>query len=156
MSEIERILKEEIDRVNKAEHRDNRPRFSISFIKKHPGLFVGMYLAYAATQAVMLQSETLADVTWVMTLLFVGLNLFFFFDVNPRYHYDDIDVLDLRVCFNGEWYNTRMVPDALVDSILQSSQVDESRKQKLRAIMQRKSELSFYDIFAVGQNRSPV
>lgn len=33
MSEIERILKEEIDRVNKAEHRDNRPRFSISFIK---------------------------------------------------------------------------------------------------------------------------
>lgn len=78
MSEIERILKEEIDRVNKAEHRDNRPRFSISFIKKHPGLFVGMYLAYAATLAVMLQSETLADVTWVMTLLFVGLNLFFF------------------------------------------------------------------------------
>ncbi|KAA0262586.1 hypothetical protein EYZ01_08335 [Hafnia alvei] len=156
MSEIERILKEEIDRVNKAEHRDNRPRFSISFIKKHPGLFVGMYLAYAATLAVMLQSETLADVTWVMTLLFVGLNLFFFFDVNPRYHYDDIDVLDLRVCFNGEWYNTRMVPDALVDSILQSPQVDESRKQKLRAIMQRKSELSFYDIFAVGQNRSPV
>ncbi|STQ72736.1 YlaC family protein [Hafnia alvei] len=156
MSEIERILKEEIDRVNKAEHRDNRPRFSISFIKKHPGLFVGMYLAYAATLAVMLQSETLADVTWVMTLLFVGLNLFFFFDVNPRYHYDDIDVLDLRVCFNGEWYNTRMVPDALVDSILQSSQVDESRKQKLRAIMQRKPELSFYDIFAVGQNRSPV
>ncbi|MEB7891459.1 YlaC family protein [Hafnia alvei] len=156
MSEIERILKEEIYRVNKAEHRDNRPRFSISFIKKHPGLFVGMYLAYAATLAVMLQSETLADVTWVMTLLFVGLNLFFFFDVNPRYHYDDIDVLDLRVCFNGEWYNTRMVPDALVDSILQSPQVDESRKQKLRAIMQRKSELSFYDIFAVGQNRSPV
>ena len=156
MSEIERILKEEIYRVNKAEHRDNRPRFSISFIKKHPGLFVGTYLAYAATLAVMLQSETLADVTWVMTLLFVGLNLFFFFDVNPRYHYDDIDVLDLRVCFNGEWYNTRMVPDALVDSILQSPQVDESRKQKLRAIMQRKSELSFYDIFAVGQNRSPV
>ncbi|MCE9905158.1 YlaC family protein, partial [Hafnia paralvei] len=103
MTEIERILKEEIEKVNKAERRDNRPRFSISFIKKHPGLFVGMYLAYAATLAVMLQSETLADVTWVMTLLFLGLNLFFFFDVNPRYHYEDIDVLDLRVCFNGEW-----------------------------------------------------
>ncbi|UCS16478.1 UNVERIFIED_ORG: YlaC family protein [Hafnia paralvei] len=156
MTEIERILKEEIEKVNKAERCDNRPRFSISFIKKHPGLFVGMYLAYAATLAVMLQSETLADVTWVMTLLFLGLNLFFFFDVNPRYHYEDIDVLDLRVCFNGEWYNTRMVPDALVDSILQSPQVDDSRKQKLRAIMQKKSELSFYDIFAVGQNRSPV
>lgn len=156
MTEIERILKEEIEKVNKAERRDNRPRFSISFIKKHPGLFVGMYLAYAATLAVMLQSETLADVTWVMTLLFLGLNLFFFFDVNPHYHYEDIDVLDLRVCFNGEWYNTRMVPDALVDSILQSPQVDDSRKQKLRAIMQKKSELSFYDIFAVGQNRSPV
>lgn len=67
----------------------------------------------------------------------LGLNLFFFFDVNPRYHYEDIDVLDLRVCFNGEWYNTRMVPDALVDSILQSPQVDDSRKQKLRAIMQK-------------------
>ena len=70
-----------------------------------------MYVGYAATLAVMSQSETLADVPWVMTLLFVGLILFFFFDVNPRYHYDDIDVLDLRVCFTGEWYNTRMVPD---------------------------------------------
>ena len=75
MTEIERILKEEIEKVNKAERRDNRPR---------------------------------------------------------------------------------LVPDALVDSILQSPQVDDSRKQKLRAIMQKKSELSFYDIFAVGQNRSPV
>ena len=93
--------------------------------------------------------------TIIATLGFIHL-LDFFFDVNPRYHYEDIDVLDLRVCFNGEWYNTRMVPDALVDSILQSPQVDDSRKQKLRAIMQKKSELSFYDIFAVGQNRSPV
>lgn len=33
MTEIERILKEEIEKVNKAERRDNRPRFSISFIK---------------------------------------------------------------------------------------------------------------------------
>lgn len=45
MTEIQRLLTETIDDLNIREKRDNKPRFSISFIRKHPGLFIGMYVA---------------------------------------------------------------------------------------------------------------
>ncbi|WP_252492237.1 YlaC family protein, partial [Escherichia coli] len=109
MTEIQRLLTETIESLNTREKRDNKPRFSISFIRKHPGLFIGMYVAFFATLAVMLQSETLSGSVWLLVVLFILLNGFFFFDVYPRYRYEDIDVLDFRVCYNGEWYNTRFV-----------------------------------------------
>lgn len=46
MTEIQRLLSETIDDLNVREKRDNRPRFSISFIRKHPGLFIAMYAAW--------------------------------------------------------------------------------------------------------------
>lgn len=46
MTEIQRLLTETIDDLNVREKRDNKPRFSISFIRKHPGLFVAMYAAW--------------------------------------------------------------------------------------------------------------
>ncbi len=45
MTEIQRLLSETIDDLNIREKRDNRPRFSISFIRKHLGLFIAMYAA---------------------------------------------------------------------------------------------------------------
>ncbi|SEL07771.1 Inner membrane protein YlaC [Kosakonia sacchari] len=149
MTEIQRLLTETIEEINQREKRDNRPRFSISFIRKHPGLFVGMYLAWLATLAVMLQSETLSGSVWLLIVLFVVLNGFFFFDVYPRYHYEDIDVLDFRVCYNGEWYNTRFVPSGLINAILQSPQVEEESKTRLEKMVARKGELSFYDVFTL-------
>lgn len=154
MTEIQRLLSETIEDINQQEKRDNRPRFSISFIRKHPGLFIGMYIAWFATLAVMLQSDTLAGSVWLLILLFALLNAFFFFDVSPRYHYDDIDVLDLRVCYNGEWYNTRFVPPHLIDAILQSSRVDAAHKSQLQQMMARKGELSFYDIFTLARSET--
>jgi hypothetical protein len=59
-------------------------------------------------------------------------NGFFFFDVYPRYRYEDIDVLDFRVCYNGEWYNTRFVPPQLIERILNSSRVDGQSKTQLQ------------------------
>lgn len=149
MTEIQRLLSETIDDINQREKRDNRPRFSISFIRKHPGLFVGMYIARLATLAVMLQSETLVDSVWLLVVLFVLLNGFFFFDVYPRYRYEDIDVLDFRVCYNGEWYNTRYVPQELISAILTSPAVDTTRKTQLQQMLSRKGELSFYDVFTL-------
>ncbi len=149
MTEIQRLLTETIEEINQREKRDNRPRFSISFIRKHPGLFIGMYLAWLATLAVMLQSETLSGSVWLLVVLFVVLNGFFFFDVYPRYHYDDIDVLDFRVCYNGEWYNTRFVPAGLIEAILHSPQVTEEHKSRLQKMVARKGELSFYDVFTL-------
>lgn len=138
MTEIQRLLSETIDDLNVREKRDNRPRFSISFIRKHPGLFIAMYAAWFATLAVMLQSETLVGSVWLLVVLFIAFNGFFFFDIAPRYHYNDIDVLDLRVCYNGEWYNTRFVPPTLIETILQSPQVDNEHKVQLQKMVARK------------------
>ncbi|WP_336219073.1 YlaC family protein [Citrobacter amalonaticus] len=151
MTEIQRLLTETIDDLNIREKRDNKPRFSISFIRKHPGLFIGMYVAWFATLAVMLQSETLADSVWLLVVLFIILNGFFFFDVAPRYRYEDIDVLDFRVCYNGEWYNTRFVPSELISTILHSPRVEKQHKAQLEKMLARKGELSFYDIFTLAR-----
>lgn len=154
MTEIQRLLNDTIEQLNIAENRDNRPRFSISFIRKHPGLFIGMWVGWFATLIVMMQSETLAGSVWLLVVLFALLNGFFFFDVNPRYHYSDIDVLDLRVCYNGEWYNTRHVPPVLIDNILQSPRVDEEKKSLLHTMLSRKGDLSFYDIFSLERSQT--
>ncbi|CBG87293.1 YlaC family protein [Citrobacter rodentium] len=151
MTEIQRLLTETIEDLNEREKRDNRPRFSISFIRKHPGLFIGMYIAWLATLAVMLQSDTLVDSVWLLVVLFILLNGFFFFDVAPRYRYEDIDVLDLRVCYNGEWYNTRFVPPTLINTILHSPRVANEHKTQLQKMLSRKGELSFYDIFTLAR-----
>jgi hypothetical protein len=154
MTEIQRLLMQTIDELNTREKRDNRPRFSISFIRNHPGLFVGMYIAWFATLAVMLQSETLAGSVWLLVVLFALLNGFFFFDVYPRYRYEDIDVLDFRVCYNGEWYNTRFVPQTLIDDILNSPAVSEKDKLQLQQMVARKGELSFYDVYTLTRKEA--
>lgn len=45
MTEIQCLLSETVDGLNIREKRDNRPRFNISFIRKHPRLFIVMYAA---------------------------------------------------------------------------------------------------------------
>lgn len=152
MTEIQQLLKNTIDELNVKEKRDNRPRFSISFIRHHPWLFVAMYAAFLATLIVMQRSETLVDSVWLLIVLFVLLNGFFFFDVSPRYRYEDIDVLDFRVCYNGEWYNTRFVPMQLIERILQSPRVASEQKAQLQKMVDTKGELSFYDIFSLTRD----
>lgn len=78
MTEIQQLLTNTIDELNVKEKRDNRPRFSISFIRNHPWLFVAMYAAFLATFVVMLTSETLADSVWLLVVLFALLNGFSF------------------------------------------------------------------------------
>ena len=151
MTEIQRLLTETIESLNTREKRDNKPRFSISFIRKHPGLFIGMYVAFFATLAVMLQSETLSGSVWLLVVLFILLNGFFFFDVYPRYRYEDIDVLDFRVCYNGEWYNTRYVPEELIENIMRSPAVEAGQKEKLQKMVSTKGQLSFYDVFTLSR-----
>ncbi len=151
-SEIQKLLKQTINQLNHQEKRDNRPRFSVSFIRKHPWLFAVMYAGLIATLVVMLASVTLADLAWLLIALFTLLNGFFFFDVNPQYRYEDIDVLDLRVCYNGEWYNTRTVPQELVERILSAPDVPAGQKNALRKMASTKSALSFYDIFLLDKH----
>lgn len=149
MTEIQRLLTQTIDELNVHEKRDNRPRFSISFIRNHPGLFIAMYAAFLATLIVMMRSDTLADSVWLLWVLFALFNGFFFFDVYPRYRYEDIDVLDFRVCYNGEWYNTRYVPRQLIENIQNSPRVNARARAQLEKMLATKGELSFYDVFTL-------
>lgn len=151
MSEIQHLISATIDTINIQEHRDNRPRFSISFLRNHPGLFIAMYVGWLATLAVMWFSPALKDSIWLLFVLFILLNAFFFFDIHPRYHYSDIDVLDLRVCYNGEWYNTRYAPRTLIDDILSSEKVSSHQKAALQKMVSTKGTLSFYDIYSLDK-----
>lgn len=110
-----------------------------------------MYVARFATPAVMLQSETLVGSVWLLVVLFILLNGFFFFDVYPRYRYEDIDVLDFRVCYNGEWYNTRFVPHFnRSDSPFPTGKW--RTKRTTAKMIARKGDLSFYDIFTLARS----
>ena len=111
--------------------------------------FVAMYAAFLATLIVMLRSETLVDSVWLLIVLFVLLNGFFFFDVYPRYRYEDIDVLDFRVCYNGEWYNTRFVPEQLLERILQSPRVSSEQKAQLQKNDRHQRRTLLYDVFSL-------
>ncbi|WXS25075.1 YlaC family protein [Salmonella enterica subsp. enterica serovar Infantis] len=151
MTEIQRLLSETIDDLNVREKRDNRPRFSISFIRKHPGLFIAMYAAWFATLAVMLQSETLVGSVWLLVVLFIAFNGFFFFDIAPRYHYNDIDVLELPGLLQRRMVQHPLCSPTLIETILQSPQVDNEHKVQLQKMVARKGELSFYDIFTLAR-----
>ncbi|ESC24206.1 inner membrane protein YlaC, partial [Salmonella enterica subsp. enterica serovar Senftenberg str. 423984-1] len=48
-------------------------------------------------------------------------------------------------------YNTRFVPPTLIETILQSPQVDNEHKVQLQKMVARKGELSFYDIFTLAR-----
>ncbi|WP_226568799.1 YlaC family protein [Mangrovibacter yixingensis] len=154
MTEIQRLLSNTIEQLNHSEKRDNRPRFSISFIRRYPGLFVAMYAGWLATLVVVVKSTTLQDFVWLHVALFVLLNGFFFFDVNPRYRYQDIDLLDFRVCYNGEWYNTRAVPEELISDIQASSHVSHQQKDLLAKMLVNKKMLTFYDIYSLDKQAS--
>ncbi len=151
MTEVQRLLNATIAQLNHDEKRDNRPRLSISFIRRYPGLFIAMYAGWLATLVVVLASSTLADFIWLHVVLFILLNGFFFFDINPRYHYEDIDVLDFRVCYNGEWYNTRAVPETLIETLLTSPNIQASQKQHLLKMRINKPALTFYDIYTLDK-----
>lgn len=107
-----------IEFLNICEKCDNKFCFSISFICKYLGLFIGMYVVFFVILVVMLQFEMLLGFVWLLVVLFILFNGFFFFDVYLCYCYEDIDVLDFCVCYNGEWYNMCFVFVVLVEVIL--------------------------------------
>ena len=112
MTEIQRLLTETIEDLNEREKRDNRPRFSISFIRKHPGLFIGMYIAWLATLAGLLPSDTLGGSGWLVGGVFFLPERFFFFFGAPPSLFEDIGVPGPRGCFHSGGVKTRFCPPA--------------------------------------------
>ncbi len=148
MEEVKQILLREIDKLNSDEQRDNKPRFSFNFLKTHPGLWAIMYGCYALTVALIFTTEFLGwPAFWgatVFVLLMSGLMLM---DINPKYRFEDIDNLDLRVCYNGEWYYVRTLSPEAIEDLLAARTVPDSVKNGIKSLLNRKGEVDFYDVF---------
>lgn len=148
MEDVKQILLREIETLNREEKRDNRPRASLNFLKSHPGLWASMYGCYFLTVALIFTTEFLGwPAFWGATLFVLLMSGLMLLDVNPRYRFEDIDTLDLRVCYNGEWYYVRTLSDAAIRDILSSSQVPDRVKQGINKLLSQKGEVDFYDVY---------
>lgn len=151
MDEIKRILCDDIERLNRKEKRDNKIRFSTHFIRQHPSLFGGMLLSYVPV-ALILWFAPYFGQGYVLgfTLLLCVMALALSFNIKPRYRFEDIDQLDLRVCYNGEWYNMRRISPEAMTHLQESAEVPEGIKRGLAHIQQVKGSVTFFDVFSLA------
>ncbi|XXN62709.1 YlaC family protein [Enterobacter ludwigii] len=148
MDAIKQILLDEIDTLNRDELRDNRPRFSFSFLKKHPGLWAAMYLCYALSVALIFTTEMLGwPAFWFATVFVLVMSVLMLMDINPKYRFEDIDTLDLRVCYNGEWYYVQPVSQQALDKILDNPHTPDRVRSGIDRLMKQKGEVDFYDVY---------
>lgn len=157
MNEIKQILQREIDTLNREEQRDNKPRFSFSFLKTHPGLWLSMYFCYALSVALIFTTDFLGwPAFWGATLFVLLMSVLMLMDINPKYRFEDIDTLDLRVCYNGEWYYVRTLSDEAVREIVNHPATPEKVKEGIERLLKMKGEVDFYDVYSLtwGQARA--
>ncbi|MCG3463193.1 YlaC family protein [Xenorhabdus bovienii] len=151
MNIIKQILIQDLKRINFEEHRDGKVHFNSIFIRHHPYLCLGMVIAYAFL--VMLMGYSPYFGTWsliLFTVLFVAMAAVLLFDIKPVYHFEDIDVLDLRVCYNGEWFVNEKVSHKAINKILTHPKVPSEMKDEIKRIMRKKDGICFYDVFIVA------
>ena len=148
MDAIKQILIDEIDTLNREERRDNMPRFSFNFLKTHPGLWGVMYLCYGLCVALIFSTEMLGwPAFWFATVFVLVMSFLMLLDINPKYRFEDIDTLDLRVCYNGEWYYVQPVSQQALDKILENPGTPERVRSGIDRLMQQKGEVDFYDVY---------
>lgn len=158
MDIIKRIMLREIEQINRTEQRDNKPRLSFSFMRKHPGLWLLMFVCYLLTVVGIFSTDFLGwPAFWGATLFVVIMSGLLLMDINPRYRFEDIDTLDLRVCFNGEWYYVRCLSPQAIDEIMQHQEVPAPIKAGVQRLLTSKGEVDFYDMFQLTWGaREPV
>ncbi|MBJ7221331.1 MULTISPECIES: YlaC family protein [unclassified Brenneria] len=151
MDEVKRILTEEIEKINRKEKRDNKIRFSRKFIQTHPYLVTGMLVSYVPVAAILIYVSYFGWPYFVgFTLFVLVMTLSLSLDIRPRYRFEDIDVLDLRVGYNGEWFTIRHVPQDALDKLLGNENVPASVKTGIEKILSTKGEVDFYDVFSLA------
>ena len=156
MDIIKNVLDAEIARLNHSERRDGKPRINGEFFIHHPWLCLAMFAGYIAVGIVMYASPYMG-LGW-----FAGFTTFLLFmaamlllEINPVYRYEDIDVLDLRVCYNGEWYFSREISADAVAQLLASDSVDNQVKSHIQAIIANKGTVDFYDVYDLARQYQP-
>lgn len=148
MDVVKSILNSEIERINRDEGRDGKARLNGEFFVNHPWLCLAMFVGYVAVGIVMYTSPYMG-LGW-----FAGFTAFLLFmaamlllEIKPTYRYEDIGVLDLRVCYNGEWFFSREISSQAVSTLLDSSAVDRRLKSQVQRIVEHKGAIDFYDVY---------
>ncbi|EOS95743.1 hypothetical protein ETR_06510 [Erwinia tracheiphila PSU-1] len=79
-------------------------------------------------------------------------------DINPRYRFEDIDTLELRVCYNGEWYYVRALSQQAIEDMFSDTAVPVRIKQGIQKLLAQKGEVDFYDVCHLtwGQQRASL
>ncbi|PAV11601.1 hypothetical protein CBG25_00220 [Arsenophonus sp. ENCA] len=62
----------------------------------------------------------------------------------------NIGILDLRVCYNGEWFVTEKVSDTAINKILAEPTINNAIKTELKRLIKQKNKITFYDIYLLA------
>lgn len=154
MDAIKSILVKEIERINRQEGRDGKLRFNSEFARDHRYLCLAMFAGYFAVIAVMYQVPYMGFISFLAFTAFV---LFMFamllIEIKPVYRFEDIGVLDLRVCYNGEWYFTRALSPQSVKALLDEPMIGAAMKTRMQEIIANKGEIDFYDVYDLAYSK---
>jgi len=157
MDVVKKILNSEIERINRAEGRDGKPRINSEFFINHPWLCLAMLVGYIAVGIVMYASPYMG-LGWFagFTFFLIFMSAMLLLEIKPTYRYEDIGVLDLRVCYSGEWFFIREISAEAVAKLLASNEVDSRFKSHVQRIVQNKGAIDFYDVYDLDRQYQPA
>lgn len=147
-NELNAVLQKELDNINKAENRNDRPYFDVSFIKQYSGLYILMCFLFILTMCLLMYSDSFGKTEYIVCCaIFAVCNFFFFFHVNPSYQVKDIDKGAWRNCYTGDWYMEVYVREKFIQQLLTGNVLTDAEKEKLKSLYEKKSQLYFADIY---------
>lgn len=145
---LDSLLQQELDLINRAENRNDRPYFDISFIRQYPGLYGLMCFLFIITMAVLLYSSSFGTIEYIVCcVIFAICNFFFFFHINPSYKVKDIDKGAWKNCYTGDWYMEVHVREAFIKTLLSGNVLSDEEKTRLKSQYDKKGYLYFADIY---------
>lgn len=151
MNVLKDILERDLDRINKTEKRDGKPHLNSDFLRSHVWLCISMLLSYILLAALLIYSPYFGIISLTLfTLMFVIMAGVLLFDIKPIYKFEDIGVLDLRVCYNGEWYTFEKLSDEALSEIRQHPAISQQIKDDIEEIIHKKQEIHFYDVYLMA------
>ncbi|MBS9426828.1 YlaC family protein [Photorhabdus akhurstii] len=151
MNIIKQILIQDLERINIEEQRDGKPRFNSQFISNHPYLCLAMVVSYLLLAALIWYAPYFSSLSLLaFTVLFIIMSAVLLFEIKPVYRFDDIGVLDLRVCYNGEWFVSEKISDCAIKELCSHPHVPLAIKDEIKRIIQMKGEIHFYDVYIIA------
>ncbi|CNI62999.1 hypothetical protein HB991_03805 [Yersinia mollaretii] len=148
MDIIKKILIDDIARINQKEKRDGRLKFNSDFVYKHPYLCIAMLVSYIFVLALMYLTPYFGTGYMIaFTVFFVLMSAILMMEIKPVFRFEDIGILDLRVCYNGEWFFSRALSAQAIDEILKNKNISDKFKIRFRHIISHKGEIDFYDVY---------